>query len=1823
LLIVGFKRILISLFVMALSCPGIAFATGGIGFQASLDNPPSYISSYIESQNKLSVAIYPKSYPVLSRTSGNTPKLERVSASENSLTFNTMYYRRGHIEKKLVPVSVGAHDYVNYKNQINERDLFTDLSSRQIVESTRKRGGGGLGITVALPKRLDKVFGEGGAGLRVSGFRRITFSGRSQWTDAADNDTYQKNKFPSLNMEQVSRFDITGTIGSKITVKVSQDNQNDIPLANRIQIRYKGDEDDILKTIELGNTNLNLPNTRFVGYSSRIQGLFGVKVAAQVGGLTLTGIASQEKGSSEKASFTASGEEKATFYRDYDYVECRIFDLGLPRDSLRSADEIKALYIYELETQKDELEAYYANLRVDPSQPELFNSEAVELVRVKQLEENLYTLEQDRDKNRHYVVFNSSRNTTRDLGYYMEIERDGSIIRFGDISKDTLELKLLYRNNANSNPNQQTWQLMWRNCYRIPSGVSIDDLNLKIYKGLNGTEKSTSNLDYQNEGGITQSYIEILGLDQYDNGSIDKKVPDEKVDARDEVFRSDWGLVIFPDREPFNSDTFFVSSSNDTTVRLEEKVSTIYNYTSSTEKTNGSQYYLTISTVSRSSIIKLNKTNIIEGSETVMLNGQPLTKDVDYSIQYDYGQITLLTDLATNDPNADIAVDFEYAPFFAVQKKTLFGVRGEYKYSDNFTFGTTVLYKSDKAEERKPRVGQETATMTVLDFDASLKLQPKFLTSMTDALPLIETDKPSNLSISGEVAQSRPNPNVDNIAFVDDFESAIENLTLGTTRSTWQKSSRPYHLLEGIDRGRMLWHTPRELVDVEDVYDREAAQGEGTLRTLRMVFRPNIMDTVVIDSVTPEGDTVETISDIVSNPRPTWCGVMRYFGSRVDAKRAQLFEIRANISSNFMGKMHFDFGIINEDINGNGLADSEDLSPQDEVADEEEDVGFDGLADVNESFYDKNNNPDPNGDNWFFLGEGKCPLPEGECDNFINNKGWKENDSLYFEWLNGTEGNRVDVSVYGDPDEEALSSGGFERNDSYQSFVIDFSDPSSKFYSDSLKVEGSELGEWVTYRIPIRDSSFIDQIISSDTSALEPDWSSIKHVRVWWESALGQQTPDTIEVAAWYFVQSNWQDSVIYHPLSDPNADDATSFVVASISEDENPAFKSTPAESYKDPSSQVTEPRKGLSLRYENLHDKDTCLSTKELLTVDSYSGYRSLEMYVYSDIEEEDVGKVKMLFRLGEDEENYYEQQRILYPGWNEKNFIDIDFNDITVLKDEGQSNLVTGEILDISSGDYRVYGDPNINEVRYFAVGLINTDTAEVPELLNGEVWLDEIRVTDVRRDIGMAGRITVTGNMADLLNYSFSMQSQDPYFRGVSAATRGGSSNNLGSGKTQTSFNFNTTMNFEKFFPRSWGSRIPISFTYSKSKTTPLLRTNSDIILPEDTRQEEQSISETHSVSVSESFSKKGNNLLFNILLNRFNSSFSYRRSYQRTVNKPYNLGENYTVNSSFNFGITKVPTVPIFFWTAPIPILKKISDTRFSLYPSTWRASGNYTRNLTVSDDINDNRRTSLVRTFNGSMDLTYKVFQNLTATYRYSTKRDLSDPDLLIFSFSPKKFKLGLETNFNENLSTTYKPNLLSFLTTNFNYKSTYRDDYNRSTQARNSAMTSSWGVSGSFDHMKLLGRESKRGTGQYRSKAQQFKRKDGDEKKEGGGKPIYEAPLSLLRFLTGWIKPVSYNYNTSYNNSIPGLVDRPGLKYRFGFTRDIGVSTVDDTRSPSSSETETYNIGSGFTLLGGITTDVKYSQSVNRDLVTTSKRYENVSTSCLEPVSNVNSKKP
>lgn len=1799
----------------------------GSGFQARLDDPPSFVTSYRPLDIRFSAALVPKSRPILVEALSFPPRLTRSSFESQRLVFQSEYG----MGKKLVPVAVDADPFLAYRLGESEKELRLEtFRAGQLAAQKSGREGGGINFGVPLPKRLNRMFGEGGGNLKVSGYRRISFSGRSQWTDGT-SDLLRQSKFPSLGMEQNYQFNIDGTIGTKISVKVSEDSQTDIPLSNRIQLRYTGDEDDIIKTIEAGNTNLSLPQTKFVGYSQSIQGLFGFKVGAQLGNLSLTGIVSQEKGSSERTTITASGEESAKYLRDRDYVRNRVFDLIEP-SFWQAGDEVLDLYIFRTEqaTSGTITGDLKANLYVDPATPtsdsafSLFDH-AVEQIPVDQYKRLLDP--RDREIRRPFLVFNNTQREDLALGIYLRVRRqDGSITEVGDLTTIPRTLKMIKPNKRDFDSTHPIWPLMWRNCYEVGRAVSAEDLNLQIYYGLAGTEETGNNSEYQKDPLTGQSQgllLQIMGLDQYNTQQ--QLIPDGKLDAREDILYPQEGLLIFPSRFPFNGDTTFVDSAGNRTLPLIPKVPNVYG---TIEKSiQASRYYLKLTTRGTTSQeIRLNRVNIIEGSERVTLNGAPLNRGTDYEIDYGFGTVKLLTE-AAKDPNAVIAVDFEYAPFLAIQKKSLFGARAEYEFSPDFKIGGTYLYKSDKAQDRKPRVGQETARATVLGFDTRFKVKTDFLTKAIDAIPMVTTETPSQISVSAELAQSRPNPNVNNDAYVDDFETTLDEVNLGTIRTFWTAASRPDSLPAGFGPAflpdtshqvKLIWHNPEVGVPISEVYPDRKEQG--TLAPLRMIFRPN----QALNSA-------------------SWAGVQTNFNSRISQERARLFEIRLRGER---GKLHFDFGLIDEDVNGNGKSNSEDgvvynwstnkvdttlpngAVDLDSSRTITEDIGYDNLPDNLEPGHDQQSKPDPSNDNFYFRGTGKCPLPN--CDDAFRRNMENPQFAQYYDWINGTEGNRGDLGRSG-PDQER-SDVSINTANAYFSYTIDLADTSSPFLLRNSRTANG----WRTFQIPIRDTNVIDRrywVSGLGPNELRPNWDNIEHVRVWFESCdTCAKEPDTVDIADWYFVQSYWRDSL----ASRRPAADSVQLVIESVSRDEDQSFSPPPGVTpYVDPSTGIEEQLRAMSVRFTNIGRADTCLIAKNILAAESYTGYRRLQFWVNSRNAVTDPLKSLFFFlRIGTDSANFYEiQDTLTYTesqnestrGWSDVTF---DFNQLSAFKNRALQNRPAGQSrLDTTEYPYRIVGSPNLGVIKHFAIGFINTDSTSD---LTGRLWVDEMRLTDVRKDVGTAMALGLTGNLADLIDYSFNIESRDAYFRQLAAIQRGGGAYNLGSGKELLATGYGVNINLHKFAPKSWNMTLPVRLNQTKTTNTPLLLTGTDIILPPDAQEIAKEVSTTTTLSASESFNRRGKNPLFSLLLNRQNLRFSYSRTRFRSEVLRTTFAESYSVQGDYNLGWEKAPSLPLFSWAKSVPLLKRAQKTRLGLYPSNWRVNGQFERSYSHTIDISGKLTSAFSRLGNYSSRIDYSLLQNLKISQTVTSRRDLTNANDVVLTL--RKFSPGLELNYAQNISSSYDPKLLSFLTAGFSWNAFYSENRERISNTRSSSMGRTWAVSGSFRHEELFKR---RGAPPKRSAPRSASNQPmivatpvepadsttADStaakpavpaKPKEPGRPIYDYPLSLIRFLTGWIEPVSYKYSQGYNNDLHGMLERPSFLYQFGIERDANVVTRAETRAPSATESESFEFRSGFRL-DGISTDVSYRTSTSRDLVREGALYERTSTSWPE----------
>jgi len=267
------------------------------------------------------------------------------------------------------------------------------------------------------------------------------------------------------------------------------------------------------------------------------------------------------------------GEWVYNFLRDYEYVDGRIFDLGRAGE-FTPGDSIVSLRLYQ-QTSLIGPEAVITRMVVNPAHPDSFLEESANLLASPiALEEYEVYGEYDATP---YVVLDDRIAHNAALGVWMIVKRTGGVIdTIGSVGADTLLLKMICPTYPA--PSQQTWDLMWRNCYYVGRHHTLyEDLEITVWRGLPGSENS-NNVFYTQENPITgdnQTYIEILGLDQINTKG--GRLPDGHVDERVEIWRPEWGLLIFPHRTPFDTDTIFTDSLGSVTQQLQSRVPELYN----------------------------------------------------------------------------------------------------------------------------------------------------------------------------------------------------------------------------------------------------------------------------------------------------------------------------------------------------------------------------------------------------------------------------------------------------------------------------------------------------------------------------------------------------------------------------------------------------------------------------------------------------------------------------------------------------------------------------------------------------------------------------------------------------------------------------------------------------------------------------------------------------------------------------------------------------------------------------------------------------------------------------------------------------------------------------------------------------------------------------------------------------------------------------------------------------------------------------------------------------------------------------------------------
>lgn len=1579
-----------------------------------------------------------------------------------------------------------------------------------------------LELPVTVPKTIQKIIGRGKPNLRVSGSETITISGQSRWeVDRKETEAGRQSKFPQLNLKQQLAVNVSGDIGDKINVDIDQNSQEN--LANRIRINYRGYEDEILQTLDLGNTNLSLPGAQFVSYNGRHQGLFGVKANARLGDLDLTVIASKQEGQTGSNRFVGSSTVRTTNISDVDYSTRTFYFMGDPREwpfdiDLRSlevfVDDRNSSNNLTQEVPPVPGKAYLYTSDSYPASPgEIGTSPPIE-----RSEENFITGDFDR----------LIAGTDYDIVYFYEncptiwlrrslAEREVLAVAYFDstigavgntTAVDTLELRLLKvpsvdlttatvdGNEGFYDPQGRfypTVRYEMKNIYNLGAndilaeGFTVDIL-----------PKSGDAFDYALNG---IPYTQLLGLDRLDQNGFSTfrgGGADGEIDVEQGSVFLSLGLMVFPDLRPFSPDEvdtlfwrplFFpegvCGNSSCTEPALyppltgEDATSAIYDR-KNIRRNEDTIYQMTIEF--RSSLYGETiflKGNVLEGSETVIANGQRLERGRDYNIDYESGSVTLLSDVA-RESAADITIDYSFKPLFALGQRTLLGFSSSYTPVEDYALSTTWIYESKGATERRPKLGEEPSLTVIGDLAGSLRKNPAVLTRFIDGLPFISTDSRSSINLAGEVGMSFPNPNTKNHGYVDDFEGSRDDFSIDLSRLRWFYSSLPGGLpADPTFKAAIRWYNPREerRVRADDLQpDLESVEADDTVESIEFDITPRNGSsqswaglTQLISVSGADFSQKQFLEFWVNDEFTDSEGVQRFFR-----------DVGLNPDS---AKIYIDVGTVSEDAywnmeeEPNGLLDTEDQNGDQQLDDSEilvEDTGLDGILSAEETGPSQTGvvrEGDPNGDDYFV----EPDLSDINSTKFASINGTEDNDRLDTEDLNK---------------DGQLS---FLTNSYYQ-YQVNLADPDSKFLLTEVEKAGVPTG-WRRYRIPVRGGA-VDTVGA-------PSLDSVEHVRIW---LTGFSTRSRIQIAKITFTGNRWTRQGIADTSDVLFSDDeleerGEKFLVGVVNnkEDLNYAPPFDPGED-----GNIERREQSLLLTYANLEQWHRGLAFRAFDPAKDFTLYREVKFYVYGDHTNPDLD---FFARFG-DQDRYYQIELPVKMGWQE---VVVDLQQLTSLKSPDIPDSVV-----VGDRRYSVVGAPRFTQIRRVTVGVTNRGSMPA----SGEVWFNDIRLGEVRRDIGIASRVNMQMSLADFMNVSANYNGQDEDFLAIGQ--------NRGSGIDIRRISLGGKVNFHKLV-EPLHLTLPVSFNWSENSSVPEFRTGDDRELLESQIGEERTISRNTSFSADLARSPSRNPFL-KYTIDAVRASVQWRKN--RAVS-PVKADTTEVVTTRLRYDLTP-----------PQKRVRLIPGLELSYLPSNFSASFVTTAETRSSFDKEAGVQTRNVtlKPAKLQLDAGYRPVSSLAGNFSLVSNRDLLRERRVDFL---NGLNIGSEISRQENIRANFSPRVFWWLgSPSFNYSGNYNENHNPALTneqdreigetRRNVSNSSSYRMGLNLPWGRFMGIISG----------------------AGGNSVSPISPLAWTKRLFGVLgsfSQITLSRTVTDRSSYTGVYGVPSLHYKFGLGHDLG----------------------------------------------------------------------
>lgn len=493
----------------------------------------------------------------------------------------------------------------------------------------------------------------------------------------------------------------------------------------------------------------------------------------------------------------------------------------------------------------------------------------------------------------------------------------------------------------------------------------------------------------------------------------------------------------------------------------------------------------------------------------------------------------------------------------------------------------------------------------------------------------------------------------------------------------------------------------------------------------------------------------------------------------------------------------------------------------------------------------------------------------------------------------------------------------------------------------SLPNDQSSQVTWYQFRIPIND---YEKIVGSIR-----DFKSIRFMRMFMTNFSNEKT--VLRFATLNLVRGEWRKynasfmepgEYIIDELSD------TPFDVGAVNIEENAG--KYPVNYILPPG--INREQNPMSPQLNQLNEQSMSLKVLDLQDGDGRAVYKNvnldirkylkMQMFVHAEAVPNygalDNNDLNLFIRLGTDyKNNYYEYEIPLevtpegryngssdeeapdrYIVWPESNNLDLKLDALVNIKQsrndklrEGDPNVSLTSLYSHMDGERKisVMGNPNLANVQTIMIGIRNPKNDGVEK--SGEIWVNELRLTNFDESGGWAANARITAKLADLGTVTLAGSTSKPGFGAI----------NQKLGELQKEeinrYDISTNLELGKFFPERYNVRIPLYMSLSENVSNPEYNPL-DPDIPFKVALSDPNLTQEYKDSVKrlgQDYTKRKSLSFNNVKVNKtsgeskiydlanWSISYGYNDVFHRDVNTVKNFTKNYTGSIFYNYNAT--------------------------------------------------------------------------------------------------------------------------------------------------------------------------------------------------------------------------------------------------------------------------------------------------------------------------------